>query len=245
MSEQNKEIALVTGASRGIGKAVAIALAQSGRHVVINYRSNEEEAQKTLETIESSGGSGELCPFDVSDGKQSQEAIGSLLERYEQIHILVNNAGIRDDMLMIWMEEDNWNKVLDTNLSSFYHVSRPILKNMLSKRFGRIINMTSTSGQSGMPGQVNYSAAKSGLIGATMALAKEVAKRKVTVNAVAPGFIESDMLEGMDEKQMLSQIPMKRLGKAEEVAGTVVFLCSESAAYITGQVIAINGGIYT
>ena len=244
MSEE-KSIALVTGGSRGIGRAIAERLAASGRHVIINYRSNRDEAEKTLAGIRERGGNGEIVAFDVSKGSETVAQVQALLEKHGHIDVLVNNAGIREDMLMIWMEEEHWNRVIDTNLSSIYHVTRPILKSMLTRRQGAIINMTSTSGEAGMAGQVNYSASKAGIIGATKALAKEVAKRNVTVNAVAPGFIASDMLEGLDEKNIKSQIPMQRLGKPEEVAALVHFLCSPEAGYITGQVIGINGGIHT
>lgn len=244
MSEDQKQIALVTGASRGIGRAIAIGLAATGRHTLINYKSNEKEALTVLNGIQESGGSGELVPFDVSDKSAAESAVTGILDRYGRVDILVNNAGIRDDMLMVWMEGDNWNTVIDTNLTGFYNVTRLILKDMLLKRSGKIVNISSTSGQLGMPGQVNYSAAKAGLIGATRALAKEVAKRGITVNAVAPGFIQSDMTEGLPSKEIVKLIPAGRLGTPEEVASVVLFLCSPEASYITAQVIGINGGIY-
>lgn len=240
-----KSVALVTGGSRGIGRAIAERLAKEGHYVIINYRSNREEAEKTLQGILERGGEGEIDAFDVSKGRETTAHVQAQLDKHGHIDVLVNNAGIREDMLMIWMEEEHWNRVIDTNLSSVFHVTRPILKTMLTRRKGAIINMTSTSGEAGMAGQVNYSASKAGIIGATKALAKEVAKRQVTVNAVAPGFIASDMLEGLDEKTIKSQIPMQRLGRPEEVAALVHFLCSPEAAYITGQVIGINGGIHT
>jgi 3-oxoacyl-[acyl-carrier protein] reductase len=243
MAEEQKEIALVTGASRGIGRAIAAALAGTGRHVLVNYRSDEKAAGETLALIEEAGGSGELMPFDVSDYEASEKAVNSILEKHGRIDILVNNAGIRDDMLMVWMEKPNWQKVVDTNLSGFFNVTRLVVKDMLLKRSGRIVNISSTSGQSGMPGQVNYSAAKAGLIGATQALAKEVAKRKITVNAVAPGFIETEMLEGLPIKDILKIVPIGRLGTPEEVAAVVTFLCSKEASYVTGQVIGVNGGV--
>ena len=244
MDEKTKQVALVTGASRGIGKAIAIALAGTGRHVLINYHTASDTAQETLAQLEAAGGSGELVPFDVTDSKATEQAVTTILERHGAIQILVNNAGIRNDMLLVWMEPKNWHNVIDTTLTGFYNVTRPIVKEMLLKRFGRIVNISSTSGQSGMPGQVNYSAAKAGLIGATQALAKEVAKRNITVNSIAPGFVDTEMLQGLPLQEIIKTIPMGRLGRSEEVAALVVFLCSPEAAYITGQVIGVNGGVF-
>lgn len=240
---QSQEIALVTGASRGIGRAIAMGLAGSGRFVYINYQTNAQEAEKTLKQVREAGGDGALLPFDVTDQATAQAALKTIFEEKGTLDILINNAGIRDDMLMVWMKAENWQKVLDTNLTGFFNVTKPVVKKMLSKRKGRIINITSTSGQMGQPGQVNYSASKAGLIGATMALAKEIAKRHITVNAVAPGFIETDMVEGLPLDQIAKSIPAGRLGKPEDVAAAVLFLCSPAAGYITGQVIGINGGI--
>ncbi len=239
----NDQIALVTGASGGIGKSIALALARSGRFVYLNFNSNREKAQAVLESIVSSGGNGALLQFDVTSQDESEKAIEQILAEKGKIDILVNNAGIRDDMLMVWMKKENWQNVLDTNLTGFFNVSRLVVKNMLPKRFGRIINISSTSGQSGQAGQVNYSASKAGLIGATKALAREIAKRSITVNAVAPGFIETEMIDGLPVKEIIKTIPAGRLGKPEEVAAAVLFLCSKDAGYITGQVIGINGGI--
>ncbi|MBU4318765.1 MAG: 3-oxoacyl-ACP reductase FabG [Proteobacteria bacterium] len=238
------QVALVTGASRGIGKAIAKKLAHSGRYVYLNYHSNTKQAEQTLDEIISEGGKAELLQFDVTNTEDSEKAIEQIVLNHGQIDILVNNAGIRDDMLLVWMKRENWQKVLDTNLTGFFNVTRFAVKNMIQKRRGRIINITSTSGQSGVPGQVNYSASKAGLIGATQALAKEIAKRKITVNAVAPGFIETDMTEGLPTDLILKSIPAGRFGKPEEVAAAVLFLCSDEAAYITGQVIGINGGVF-
>ena len=242
------DYALVTGGSRGIGKAICISLAEMGYHVLINYRSNNDEAENTLEAIKASGGSGELLQFDISD----PEGVAGTLESWKQQHqddgyikVLVNNAGIRMDNLMIWMEPEEWSKVINTNLNSFYYVSRPLLQDMIVNKFGRIINVVSLSGIDGMPGQANYSAAKAGVIGATKALAKEIARKKVTVNAVAPGFIRTDMTKDLDEKQHRALIPLGRFGKPEEVAAVVAFLASENASYITGEVISVNGGIST
>jgi 3-oxoacyl-[acyl-carrier protein] reductase len=243
ISNDQIETALVTGASRGIGRAIAISLAASGRFVYLNYQSNHKIAQQTLDQIKDQGGKGALLPFDVTDKEAAETAIGKIISEKGKLEILVNNAGIRDDMLMVWMKEDNWQRVLDTNLTGFFNVTRLVVKNMLPKRYGRIINISSTSGQAGQAGQVNYSASKAGLIGATMALAKEIAKRNITVNAVAPGFIETEMVEGLPLDQIAKSIPAGRLGQPEEVAEAVLFLCSKKASYITGQVLGINGGI--
>ena len=240
----NFQIALVTGASRGIGKAIAKSLADTGRFVYINFHSNIKQAQQTLDEIIKDGGKAELLQFDVTNKEESEKALEHIYDQHGQIDILVNNAGIRDDMLMVWMKKDNWQKVLDTNLTGFFNVTRLVVKRMLSKRWGRIINMTSTSGQTGQAGQVNYSASKAGLIGATQALAKEIAKRKITVNAIAPGFIETEMTQDLALDEISKAIPAGRVGKPEEVAAAVIFLCSKEAAYITGQVIGINGGVF-
>ncbi|MFH2057515.1 MAG: 3-oxoacyl-ACP reductase FabG [Pseudomonadota bacterium] len=240
----NFQVALVTGASRGIGKAIAKSLADTGRFVYINFHSNIEKAQQTLDEIINDGGKAQLLQFDVTSKEESEKALEQIYDQHGQIDILVNNAGIRDDMLMVWMKKDNWQKVLDTNLNGFFNVTRLVVKRMLSKRWGRIINMTSTSGQTGQAGQVNYSASKAGLIGATQALAKEIAKRKITVNAIAPGFIETEMTQDLPLEQISKAIPAGRFGRPEEVAAAVIFLCSKEAAYITGQVIGINGGVF-
>ncbi len=236
------ETALVTGASGGIGRAISKKLA-NGRFVYLHYNSNEKSAQQTLDGIKEQGGKGALVQFDVTDKDAVETAVKKIISKKGKIDILVNNAGIRDDKLMVRMKEENWHRVLDTNLTGFFNVSRLVVKNMLSKRYGRIINISSTSGQVGQAGQVNYSASKAGLIGATMALAKEIASRNITVNAVAPGFIETEMVEGIDMEQIAQSIPAGRLGRPEEVADAVLFLCSRQAAYITGQVLGINGGI--
>ena len=241
---ETTQVALVTGAGRGIGKAIAKSLAASGRYVYLNFHSNKARAQETLDDILGEGGEAALLPFDVTRTDASETAVNQIIDKHGRIDILVNNAGIRDDMLMVWMKRENWQNVLDTNLTGFYNVTKPVVQNMLQNRWGRIVNITSTSGQSGMAGQVNYSASKAGLIGATQSLAKEIAKRKITVNAVSPGFIETDMIQGLPLDQIKKTIPAQRFGKPEEVAAAVVFLCSHDAAYITGQVLGINGGVY-
>ena len=239
--------ALITGASRGLGKAIAIRLAKDGFAVIINYQSNKEAAEDTLRQIQEAGGTGELLPFNVADPQAIEKALTSWSETHpdDYISVLVNNAGIRQDNLMIFMQEDQWSRVLDTTLNGFFYITRRLLKDMMTHRNGRIINMASLSGLKGLPGQTNYSAAKAALIGATKALAQEVAARKVTVNAIAPGFIASDMTKDLDEAELKKMIPLGRFGKPEEVAALTSFLASDESAYITGQVISINGGLYT
>ena len=239
--------ALVTGASRGIGRAIALKLASQGFAIIINYASNVEAAQKTLDDIVANGGKGELLPFDVSDSKSVEAALQQWASQHENeyISVIVNNAGVRKDNLMMWMPEQDWRAVLSTSLDGFFNVTQPLLKSMLVKKWGRIVNVASLSGIKGMPGQTNYSAAKGGLIAATKALAQEVAKKKITVNAVAPGFIKSDMTADLNEAELKKMVPAGRFGEAEEVAELVAFLVSDAAAYITGEVISINGGLYT
>jgi 3-oxoacyl-[acyl-carrier protein] reductase len=239
--------ALVTGGSRGIGRAVCLKLAEQGYRILINYKSNEAEAQKTLLLVREKGSDGELMRFDVSDKKSVDEALGTWVDNNKEkvIEVLVNNAGIRQDSLMIWMTDEQWKAVLGSSLDGFYYVTRLVINGMLTKRYGRIVNIVSLSGLKGMPGQTNYSAAKAGVIGATKALAQEVARRGVTVNAVAPGFIRTDMTQDLKEADLKSLIPMQRFGEPEEVADAVVFLASTKASYITGNVLSINGGLYS
>jgi 3-oxoacyl-[acyl-carrier protein] reductase len=240
--------ALITGGSRGIGKAIALKLAGQGWPVIINYRSNEAAAQATLDEIVAAGGQAELLPFDVANPAETDAA----MEQWEAQHpddyvaVLVNNAGIRRDTVMFMMSEEDWHGVLDTTLNGFFYITRRLLKHMMPrKRGGRIINMASLSGLKGLPGQTNYSAAKAALIGATKALAQEVAPRSITVNAIAPGFIATDMTADLPEAELVKMIPAGRFGRADEVAALAAFLASDDAAYITGQVISINGGLYT
>ena len=237
--------ALITGASRGIGRAIAIKMAQDGYAVVINYLNNHEAAQQTLEQIVAEGGNAELLQFDVAQPEAIEQAVADWQQRHpdDYIDVLVNNAGIRRDNLMVFMQNDEWESVVNTSLNGFFHLTRRLLKDMITHRHGRVINISSVSGLKGMAGQVNYSAAKAALIGATKALAQEVAARKVTVNAVAPGFIESDMTGDLNQDELKKLVPMKRFGKAEEVAALVAFLASDGAAYITGETIAITGGL--
>ncbi len=241
------KFALVTGGSRGIGRAVCIELAGMGYHVLINYRSNETEALQTLALVKEKGMDGEIIRFDVSDKEQINSKLGGWMEANEDkvIEVLVNNAGLRDDGLMMWMKDEQWDRVVNTSLDGFFYVTRLVVNSMLMKKYGRIINIVSLSGIKGMAGQVNYSAAKAGVIGATKALAQEIARKGITVNAVAPGFIKTDMTSDLNENELKAMIPVKRFGSPEEVAKTVGFLASQGASYITGEVISVNGGLYT
>lgn len=238
--------ALVTGGSRGIGAAICKELARQGWGVIINYHTNAAAAQMVADEIIHQGGNVVLLPFDVG----SETSVDEAFEQWEKTHpsdsigVLVNNAGIREDNLLIFMQTEQWHKVIDTTLNGFFYVTRRALKGMLTRRSGRIINIASLSGLKGLPGQTNYSAAKAALIGATKALAQEVAARKVTVNAVAPGFIKSDMTKDLNEAELKKLVPLGRFGDAEEVAQLVAFLASEKSAYITGETISINGGLY-
>ncbi|WP_313112074.1 3-oxoacyl-ACP reductase FabG [Aequorivita sediminis] len=240
--------ALITGGSRGIGRAICIQLAKDLNYgLLINYNGNKEAAQKTLSDVEAIGGKGEIMQFDVTNA----EAVNNALEAWHSenkeavIEVIVNNAGITKDGLFMWMNQDDWNSVINTSLNGFYNVTNALIQKLLVNKYGRVINMVSVSGLKGTPGQVNYSAAKGAVIGATKALAQEVAKRNITVNAVAPGFINSDMTAELDQKELKKMVPANRFGEAEEVAHLVSFLASNKASYITGEVININGGIYS
>lgn len=239
---------LVTGGSRGIGRAICVRLAQMGLPVIINYRSDETAARETLRLVEAQGVKAELMPFDVCDEQQIDKALDAWEGAHpdDYISILVNNAGICRDGLMFMMSDDDWHDVLRTTLDGFFYLTRRVLKYVIPRhREGRIINIASLSGIKGLPGQVNYSAAKAGLIGATKALALETASRHITVNAVAPGFVETDMTKDLDQNVLKQMIPMKRFAKPEEIAEVVAFLASSGSAYITGEVINVNGGLYT
>lgn len=240
---ESRQWALITGSSRGIGASIAEALAAVGHPVLLNYRSNHEAARAVQRRIESLGGQVRLIPFDVADREASSAALQGLLKEGLPVGVLVNNAGVVADEPFPAMTAQQWERVTRTSLDGFYNVTQPLVMPMVRRRRGRIITITSISGLIGNRGQTNYSAAKAGLIGATRSLALELAKRRITVNAVAPGLIDTDMLEGAPVEQLVKMIPARRLGKPEEVAALVRFLASDDAAYITGQVISINGGL--
>ena len=239
--------ALVTGGSRGIGRAICIKMAQMGYYVIVNYKGNIDAANETLSLVKQNGSDGEILQFDVAGKEEIQNVLGKWIESNTDkwIEVLINNAGIKADQIMMFMTDEQWQGVLDTSLGGFYYVTKQVLNGMLQKKYGRIVNIVSLSGLKGLPGQVNYSAAKAGVIGATKALAQEVGRRGITVNAVAPGFIRTDMTEGLPEKELVSMIPVKRFGTAEEVAHAVGFLASPEASYITAEVLSINGGLYS
>jgi len=239
----DRRIALVTGASKGIGAAVAVRLAQDGFDIWLNYRSDHDGAVRIKQAVEVRGAACQTACFDVADPVATQKVLEPLLESSTP-YALVNNAGFARDGIMALMSQEDWDDVLAVTLGGFFNVTRLVLKNMVRKRRGRIVNIASTSGQSGLPSQVNYSAAKAGLIGATKALAAEVGKRDILVNSVSPGFIETEMTLNLPKETLLPLIPLQRFGTPEEVAHVVSFLCSDQSSYITGQVISVNGGVY-
>ena len=241
------QYALVTGGSRGIGRAVCLKLAEMGYTVLINYNTNTAAAKQTKSLIEATGGKAELMAFDVADGEAADSVLTAWQENHpdDYIGVLVNNAGIRRDNTLVFMQNEEWHSVMDTTMNGFFYITRRVIKDMLIKRWGRVINIASLAGIKGMAGQTNYSAAKAALIGASKALALEAAPRKVTVNVVAPGFIDSDMTKDLPKDELKKLVPMGRFGSADEVADLVAFLASDKAAYITGEIISINGGIYT
>lgn len=241
------EYALVTGGSRGIGKAICLRLADMGYNIIVNYMSNDEEALKTEALIKQKGVDAILMKFDVSKMEEVDEHVEKWMTENpdKSISVLVNNAGIRKDNLMVFISPDDWHRVLDITVDGFYNVTRNIVKSMVRKRKGRIVNIVSLSGLKGMPGQTNYSASKGAIIAATKALAQEVGKRGITVNAVAPGFIKTDMTQDINEADYKNMVPMNRFGEPEEVAGVVAFLVGNDSTYVTGQVISVNGGLYS
>jgi 3-oxoacyl-[acyl-carrier protein] reductase len=237
--------AFVTGASRGIGAAIAMRLARDGFDIVMNFRSNQAAADVVANAIRASGRQVWFLPFDVADRAAARTALEQMLNERGTPYAVVVNAGITRDGLFGMLGDEDWDDVIDTSLGGFFNVVRPLIRALLKARTGRVVTMASVSGQMGNPGQVNYSAAKGGLIAATKALARECAKRNVTANVVAPGLIDTDMTKGLPLEQMLQAVPLGRMGTVEEVAGTVAFLCSRDAGYITGQILGVNGGLYT
>lgn len=240
--------AIVTGGSRGIGSAICQTLAlETDYHLLINYTSNQTAAEDTLNKVKANGGTGEIIKFDVSKAEEVNNALSSWQEANPEavVEVVINNAGITKDGLFMWMTHEDWDSVIQTSLNGFFNVTHFFIQKMLRNKYGRIVNMVSVSGVKGTPGQTNYSAAKGALVAATKALAQEVAKRNITVNAVAPGFIKTDMTEAMDENELKKLIPLNRFGEAQEVADLVGFLVSKKSGYITGEVININGGIYS
>ena len=238
----SEKLALVTGGSRGIGRACALKLAQAGYDVAINYAGNEEAANKTVEEIKALGVDAQAYKFDIADNEATAKAIEEIIAKFGRIDVLVNNAGITRDGLFMRMNKDNWNAVINTNLTGAYNVSQPVVKIMMKQRSGAIVNMASIVGVYGNAGQANYAAAKAGLIGFTKSLAKELASRNIRVNAVAPGFIQTDMTKDLDSEKISEHIPLKRLGLADDIAGAVKFLAVD-APYITGQVLQVDGGL--
>lgn len=239
--------ALVTGGSRGIGRACCIKLAEMGYSILVNYRGNKAAADETIKLVEEKGVKAEALQFDVADKAEVEKVITEWQDANKEaiVEVLINNAGVKHDTLMMTMTDEQWDSVIDTSLNGMYNVTKQVLKPMLMNRYGRIINMVSLSGLKGQAGQVNYSAAKAGMIGATKALGQEIAKRNITVNAIAPGFIKTDMTEELNEADLKKMIPMQRFGEVQEVADLVGFLASKNSGYITGQVVSINGGLYT
>lgn len=241
------QIALVTGASRGIGRAIALALGQAGAHVIVNYKGNQAAAQETLSALQAAGGQGELCAFDIADEAAIEAAVKGIVDAHKNIDILVNNAGVTADNLLMRMKPGDWDQVIGTNLKGTILCTKAVSRQMIRQRAGRIVNLSSVVGQMGNAGQSLYAASKAGIIGFTKAMARELASRAITVNAVAPGFIDSDMTAGLPEKlreEFLRSIPLGRFGTCQEVADMVLFLAGPGGGYVTGQVFNINGGLY-
>lgn len=239
-----RKVAVVTGGSKGIGRAICIELAKSGYHIVVNYRSDEEGAAETLEAVREQGAGGKIMRFDVSNRDETRKAVQEIIETFESVDVLVNNAGIHADNLFVMMPHEDWDAVIDTSLRGFYNMTRPLIEKMIFQKHGAVVSIASVAALIGNRGQANYSAAKAGLIGASRAVASEVARLGVRVNVVAPGLIETEMIKGAPVANIKNVIPMGRVGKPEEVARVVRFLCSDDASYMTGQVISVNGGMF-
>ena len=239
-----EQVALVTGGSRGIGRAIAMELADAGYKVIISYKTNDQAAEETLSSIRSKGGSADKVRFDVADAKEAAKQVDEIVSRNQNLRILVNNAGVTADGLFMMMPEEDWDTVIQTTLKGFYNVTKPVIKRMARNRKGSVVSISSISALVGNRGQANYAAAKAGLIAASRALASEVARLGIRVNVVAPGLIDTEMIKGAPIERIKDIIPMARIGKPEEVAKVVRFLCSDDASYITGQVISVNGGMY-
>ncbi|MBI9083727.1 MAG: 3-oxoacyl-ACP reductase FabG [Desulfobacterales bacterium] len=244
MADAETKTAVVTGASKGIGRAICVELAAHGYRVVINYRSDRPGAEETLNRVRAAGSDGRIMEFDVTDRARTVQAVKEILDQYETVDVLVNNAGITADGLFIMMSEEKWHSVIETTLTGFYNITKPVLEKMIRKRRGSVVSIASVAGLVGNRGQANYSAAKAGLIGASRSVAAEVARLGVRVNVVAPGLIDTDMIQAAPVATIKAMIPMARIGRPEEVARVVRFLCSEDASYITGQVIGVNGGMF-
>jgi len=243
MDQQETKVAIVTGGSKGIGRAIALELARCRYHVIVNYKSDTAGAEETVGLMEHEGFSGESCQFDVSDAKESKDAVDQIISKFKQVEVLVNNAGIAADGLFVMMPERDWDSVITTTLKGFYNITKPIMKRMIPKKRGSIVSISSVAGLIGNRGQANYSAAKAGLIGASRSVASEVARLGIRVNVVAPGLIQTGMIKEAPVDVIKKMIPMARIGTPEEVAKVVRFLCSDDASYITGQVISVNGGM--
>jgi 3-oxoacyl-[acyl-carrier protein] reductase len=241
---KEEQVALVTGGSRGIGRAIAIELAEAGYKVIITYKANDRAAEETLHSIRSKGGSADKVRFDVADSREAAKQMDEIISQNQNLRILVNNAGVTADGLFMMMPEEDWDTVIQTTLKGFYNVTKPVIKRMARNRKGSVVSISSISALVGNRGQANYAAAKAGLIAASRALASEVARLGIRVNVVAPGLIDTEMIKGAPIERIKDIIPMARIGKPEEVAKVVRFLCSDDASYITGQVISVNGGMF-